>query len=348
MAAALDLDRPLPAGLPPRPPPIRRPPARAHRAERRRPPAQRPGPGPLRRGHHRGRHAAVRPLAVLRRRDGRRSTRSSCACGCPRCSRCRGIGGRAQTRGSDNYYHFLTDVLPRLELLRRAGCRARCLPGQPQHPVPARHARPPRPHGRPLPRHEYPHLRADELVVPSLPDANLKTPPWIVPWLRAQFLPDPTRWPRPTAASTSGGATRSTPVASRTRPSCSTAWSRSASSPSTPARCRPPNRCGAFAEAECVVGAHGAGPDQPRLRARGVASSSSSPATTSTSASGRWPAPWRVCAIATSSATGRRPRTEAQPRGGLGHQRSTPAGPAAPRATSSRRPRRDAASLPQQ
>ena len=32
-----------------------------------------------------------------------------------------GSVGVLTTRGSENYYHFLTDVLPRLELLRRAG-----------------------------------------------------------------------------------------------------------------------------------------------------------------------------------------------------------------------------------
>ena len=92
------------------------------------------------------------------------------------------------TRGTDNYYHWLTDVLPRLELLRRAGA-------EPEAYLVNRSTR----FQRDMLDHlgitadrclEYPHLRADELIVPSLPDANLKTPPWVVPWLRSQFLPD--------------------------------------------------------------------------------------------------------------------------------------------------------------
>ena len=73
---------------------------------------------------------------------------------------------------------------------------ARRVPGQPRDPVPTRPARPPRSDGRPLPGHgRVPASRADELVVPSLPDDQLRTPPWIVPWLRAQFLPDDVRPP---------------------------------------------------------------------------------------------------------------------------------------------------------
>ncbi len=101
-----------------------------------------------------------------------------------------GSVGVLTTRGSENYYHFLTDVLPRLELLRRAGA-------EPDAFAVNRTARFQRDlldqlgltADRCLGSDKYPHLRADELVVPSLPDENLKTPRWIVPWLRERFLP---------------------------------------------------------------------------------------------------------------------------------------------------------------
>ncbi len=95
------------------------------------------------------------------------------------------------TRGSENYYHFLTDVLPRLELLRRAGVDAdRYLVNRD-----TRFQRDLLDHlgitaDRCLSTEKYPHLQADELIVPSLPDDNLRTPDWIVPWLRGHFLPE--------------------------------------------------------------------------------------------------------------------------------------------------------------
>ena len=107
-----------------------------------------------------------------------------------------GSVGVLTTRGSENYYHFMTDVLPRLELLRRAGA-------EPDAFLVNRTTRFQRDlldqlgltADRCLGSDKYPHLRADELVVSSLPDENLKTPRWIVPWLRARFLPE--SWPPP-------------------------------------------------------------------------------------------------------------------------------------------------------
>ena len=89
------------------------------------------------------------------------------------------------TRGVDNYHHFLTDVLPRLEVLRLAGM-------SPTRYLVNRRT----PFQRELLDHlgigadatiesaAYPHVRADELLVASLPDSHLRTPPWVVPWLR--------------------------------------------------------------------------------------------------------------------------------------------------------------------
>jgi capsular polysaccharide biosynthesis protein len=94
------------------------------------------------------------------------------------------------TRGVDNYYHFLTDVLPRLELLRRAGVEPdrylvnRDLPFQSELldtlGIGAE---------RVLTSAAHPHVRAERLLVPSLPDSHLRTPPWLIRWLRGRLLP---------------------------------------------------------------------------------------------------------------------------------------------------------------
>ncbi|HUO48841.1 MAG TPA: glycosyltransferase family 61 protein, partial [Acidimicrobiales bacterium] len=102
-----------------------------------------------------------------------------------------GSVGVLTTRGVDNYYHFLTDVLPRIELLRRAG-------HQPDRYLVNR-----------VTRFQVelldrlgigdamvvqsaavPHLRAERLLVPSVPDSHLRAPPWVTAWLRATLLPD--------------------------------------------------------------------------------------------------------------------------------------------------------------
>lgn len=93
-----------------------------------------------------------------------------------------------RTRGEDNYYHFLTDVLPRLELVRRAGI-------EPTHFVvndvaPFQRELLERVGVSPPQVVRGDHVRADELIVPSLPDNHLRTPPWVAPWLRQQLLPD--------------------------------------------------------------------------------------------------------------------------------------------------------------
>jgi capsular polysaccharide biosynthesis protein len=93
------------------------------------------------------------------------------------------------TRGVDNYYHFMLDVLPRLELLRRAGIDPdrylvnRALPFQKELL-----ARVGIPEERTIESSSEPHIRAEDLVVPSLPDCHLETPPWVTTWLRQTLL----------------------------------------------------------------------------------------------------------------------------------------------------------------
>jgi capsular polysaccharide biosynthesis protein len=98
--------------------------------------------------------------------------------------------GVLTTRGVDNYYHFLTDVLPRVELLRRANT-------EPERFLVNRRTAFQRqllsavgiPEPRVVESALHPHIRAEQLIVPSLPDSHLRTPPWIASWLRDQFLP---------------------------------------------------------------------------------------------------------------------------------------------------------------
>lgn len=103
--------------------------------------------------------------------------------------------------GGSSYYHFLLDVLPRLEVLRRV------LPGeQPDHwylPRPTRYHREildlaglaGLPVVDSVPDRA---VRADRLLVPGLPNHDELTPPWITHWLRgllpAQHDSERPRW----------------------------------------------------------------------------------------------------------------------------------------------------------
>jgi hypothetical protein len=95
------------------------------------------------------------------------------------------------SRGDANYYHFLLDVLPKLALLAEAGVDTAgllyaplALPFQRELLVAC---------GVDLDRvidsARVPHLRARELAAAGLPDAHLRTPPWVVRFLRERLLP---------------------------------------------------------------------------------------------------------------------------------------------------------------
>jgi capsular polysaccharide biosynthesis protein len=169
-----------------------------------------------------------------------------------------GCVGVLTTRGSENYYHFLTDVLPRLELLRRAGA-------EPDLFLVNRATRFQRDlldhvgltADRCLGSDKYPHLRADFLVVPSLPDENLKTPRWVVPWLRSQFLPDSLAAPHRRLYVTRGD-TKHTRRVENEAALCG-ALEPLGFETIDPGSMAPAAQVRAFAEAECVVGPHGAG-----------------------------------------------------------------------------------------
>jgi capsular polysaccharide biosynthesis protein len=175
----------------------------------------------------------------------------------PEVIRVPGSVGVLTTRGSENYYHFLTDVLPRLELLRRSGMT-------PETYVVDRQTRFQRDlldqvgltADRCLGSDKYPHLQAEELLVPSLPDDNLRTPRWIVPWLRARFLPGSVDAPH-RRLYVGRGTTK------HTRRVDNEAELLAALEPLgfeavDPGALAPAEQVRAFAEAECVVGPHGA------------------------------------------------------------------------------------------
>ena len=97
--------------------------------------------------------------------------------------------GVLAARGDASYYHFLTDVLPRLALLEERTAVQRLylpasLPFQRQL-IELLGIAP----ERVIDSNQAPHVQAEVLVVPGLPDADLKTPPWVVRFLRDRLLP---------------------------------------------------------------------------------------------------------------------------------------------------------------
>jgi hypothetical protein len=98
--------------------------------------------------------------------------------------------GVLAARGDVSYYHYLVDVLPRLALLEE-------LDDPPEKlyvPASLPHQQqllellgiPPE---RIIDADKVRHLQAETLVAPGLPDSDLKTPPWMVAFLRGRLLP---------------------------------------------------------------------------------------------------------------------------------------------------------------
>lgn len=103
-----------------------------------------------------------------------------------------GVLASLSTRGDDNFYHFMIDVLPRLAWLEECEGAAPFdaiyvptnrgyqrelldLVGVTNYPI--------------LDSRDHPHVRARQALIPGLPDAHLQTPPWVVNWLRERLLP---------------------------------------------------------------------------------------------------------------------------------------------------------------
>lgn len=101
-----------------------------------------------------------------------------------------GSVGVLAARGDVSYYHFVCDVLPRLAILEERGAIPEhlYLPaslGFQQQLIEllgiSTH--------RVIDSDRVRHLKAELLVVPGLPDSDLKTPPWIVDFLRSRLQP---------------------------------------------------------------------------------------------------------------------------------------------------------------
>jgi capsular polysaccharide biosynthesis protein len=178
-----------------------------------------------------------------------------------------GSVGVLTTRGSGNYYHFLLDVLPRLALLRQAGA-------DPDAYVVDRTTR----FQRDLLDHlgltadrclSDEHVRADTLVVPSLPDDQLRTPPFIVPWLRAQFLPTDVRPPHRRLYVSRGNVKHTRRVENEGE--LLALLEPLGFEAIDPGALAPVDQVRAFAEAEYIVGPHGAGLTNLAFAAPGAA-----------------------------------------------------------------------------
>lgn len=170
----------------------------------------------------------------------------------------RGSVGVLTTRGVDNYYHFMLDVLPRLEILRKAGFEpAKYLVNRTTSFQREMLDRLGITEQRTLDSSSSRHIRAEELVVASLPDSHLRTPPWVVPWLREQLLPGDTAPPYRRIYVGRGNRKNTRrienehEVLAALEPYGFTSIDPGSMSVADQVRC--------FAEAELVVGAHGAG-----------------------------------------------------------------------------------------
>ncbi|NET56918.1 MAG: tetratricopeptide repeat protein, partial [Symploca sp. SIO2E6] len=93
---------------------------------------------------------------------------------------------------NDLYFHWMLDILPRIELLHQSGIEwgaidyfliSSCLPFQ-QETLQALGI----PKTKILETAEYPHLQATRLVVPSFPGTVAWMPPWVCNFLRRTFL----------------------------------------------------------------------------------------------------------------------------------------------------------------
>jgi hypothetical protein len=100
--------------------------------------------------------------------------------------------GMLAGRGDLSYYHFLLDILPRLAILETPGVPA---PDRWYAPLQRGFQREVLELAGVLGDTEVidsdrvTHVRAELLLVPGLPDADLKTPPWAVEFVRDRLLP---------------------------------------------------------------------------------------------------------------------------------------------------------------
>jgi capsular polysaccharide biosynthesis protein len=164
-------------------------------------------------------------------------------------------------RGDVSYYHFLLDVLPRVEILETAG-----VPPADRWYVPRQHGYQSEllelagvPPGEEVVDADLvPHVRAETLLVPGLPDADLKTPPWAVDFIRGRLLdPALARIPGRRIYVTRGRERNNRTV--RNEDEVVALLSERGFEVIDPAKLPVAEQIRTFAEAEWIVGPHGAG-----------------------------------------------------------------------------------------
>jgi hypothetical protein len=103
-----------------------------------------------------------------------------------------GVLGVLAGRGDLNYYHFLLDILPRLALFETAGVPA---PERWYVPLGQRFQREIlelagfRPGDEVVDADVHPHVLAEQLLIPGLPDQHKRIPPWTVDFIRERLRP---------------------------------------------------------------------------------------------------------------------------------------------------------------
>lgn len=162
-------------------------------------------------------------------------------------------------RGDTNYYHFIVDILPRLGILEQCADVERPDRWYVPQTFPF--------HGQLLDllgipadqridADEHPHVRADELVVPSL--ITEKNPPWMTAWLRSRLLPDgPPDGPRTRICLTRGPSPNNRSV--RNEAGVRDLLGTYGFDFVDPGTLSVQDQIATFAQAELIVGAHGAG-----------------------------------------------------------------------------------------
>lgn len=168
--------------------------------------------------------------------------------------------GVLATRGDFNYYHFLMDVLPRLDVLRQASGVA-----EPERwYVPATTAFQRElldlvgvPAERRIDADRFPHVRAECLVLPAPPSMTVVNPPWVVGYLRSALLdPQLRRRPGHGIYVTRGGAANNRQIVNEAE--VIEALRRRGFDVIDPGSMAVSEQMRAFAEATVIVAAHGA------------------------------------------------------------------------------------------
>ena len=111
----------------------------------------------------------------------------------PRKKRISGQVAVLASTGSANYYHWLFDVLPRLEILRKAGfLQNPNLTFILERPLNKFQRESLSYYGFSLPRvfflQDFPHIECEEMILPSLPGRIGDVPPWVCDFLRGPQL----------------------------------------------------------------------------------------------------------------------------------------------------------------